>query len=431
SAARPAGAPAARAAGGPAAPCAGETVDGPSVEDLAWIETWRAVYDHAHTGTDRPAVGADFTGWNSSYDGTPIPVDEMREWRDATVARIREYRPRRVLEIGVGSGALLVPLAEHCEHYTGTDLSSVALDALDRDLREQRPALHRRVELRAQPGHVTDGLRTGGYDLIILNSVVQYFPSRDYLTEVLDVALGLLTPGGHIFVGDVRNLRLHDHLRAAVRQHAPSAAAVAGAEETELLVDPALWDSLARDRPQIVGVDLRVKRGRAHNELTRYRYDVVLSTAPAPAEAEAEVPAEVRSVMAIPAVAWGSQLTSLDQLSRFMATDVPAPLRVTGVPNRRLHSGPRADAAPDPEQFHVLAARHGMWAALTWSNEDAELLDVVLLPATTRPPLTGLLTRTGRDDDLTYRPLTNSPAARTVSTSGNDRRDLAPPGKGR
>ncbi|THJ74450.1 hypothetical protein [Candidatus Frankia alpina] len=127
-------------------------------------------------------------------------------------------------------------------------------------------------------------------------------------------------------------------------------------------------------------------------------------------------PAEVRSVTAIPTMAWGSQLANLDQLSRFMATDAPAPLRVTGVPNRRLHSGPRAHAAPDPEQFHALAARHGMWAALTWSDEDAELLDVVLLPATTRPPLTGLLTRTGRDDDLTHRPLANSPAARTVPT---------------
>lgn len=390
----------------PAAPAVGATVDGPSAEDLAWIETWRAVYDHAHKGTDSPVVGQDFTGWNSSYDGTPIPAEEMREWRDATVERTREYRPRRVLEIGVGSGALLVPLAEHCEHYTGTDLSSVAVDTLDRDLREQRPALHRRVELRAQLGHVADGLRASGYDLIILNSVVQYFPSRDYLSEVLDVALGLLTPGGHIFVGDVRNLRLHGHLRAAVRQHAPSPAAVAGAGDTELLVDPALWDDLARGRPQIVGVDLRVKRGRAHNELTRYRYDVVLSTAPA----------EVRSVTAIPTMAWGSQLANLDQLSRFMATDAPAPLRVTGVPNRRLHSGPRAHAAPDPEQFHALAARHGMWAALTWSDEDAELLDVVLLPATTRPPLTGLLTRTGRDDDLTHRPLANSPAARTVPT---------------
>jgi len=41
-------------------------------------------------------------------------------------------------------------------------------------------------------------------DTVILNSVVQYFPNIDYLRLVLERAVDLVSPGGRIFVGDVR-----------------------------------------------------------------------------------------------------------------------------------------------------------------------------------------------------------------------------------
>ncbi|HEV3052981.1 MAG TPA: amino acid adenylation domain-containing protein, partial [Longimicrobium sp.] len=46
-------------------------------------------------------------GWNSSYTGEPIPAGEMREWVEGAAASLRELRPRRVLEIGAGTGLLL------------------------------------------------------------------------------------------------------------------------------------------------------------------------------------------------------------------------------------------------------------------------------------------------------------------------------------
>ena len=65
--------------------------------------------------------GMDFRGWNSSYTGDPIPLEEMVEWRSATVDRIMALQPRRVLEIGVGSGLLLSQIAPRCERYVATD----------------------------------------------------------------------------------------------------------------------------------------------------------------------------------------------------------------------------------------------------------------------------------------------------------------------
>ncbi|MFC7642235.1 hypothetical protein ACFQX6_15685 [Streptosporangium lutulentum] len=54
---------------------------------------------------------------------------------------------------------------------------------------------------------MTEGMPASYFDTIVINSVIQYFPSIDHLTEVIRGAMGLLAPGGALFVGDVRNLR--------------------------------------------------------------------------------------------------------------------------------------------------------------------------------------------------------------------------------
>ena len=54
---------------------------------------------------------------------------------------------------------------------------------------------------------------------MILNSVVQYFPSLDYLLRVLHQAVAAAAPGGAIFLGDVRSLPLLAAFHASVEVH--------------------------------------------------------------------------------------------------------------------------------------------------------------------------------------------------------------------
>ncbi|MCE0445929.1 class I SAM-dependent methyltransferase [Streptomyces tricolor] len=54
----------------------------------------------------------------------------MRAWVEETVARIGALRPRRVLEIGCGTGLLLFRIAPGCALYHGTDVSAEAVDRL-------------------------------------------------------------------------------------------------------------------------------------------------------------------------------------------------------------------------------------------------------------------------------------------------------------
>ncbi|GIG87190.1 non-ribosomal peptide synthetase [Plantactinospora endophytica] len=388
--------------------------------ESARVDDWQRLHELLYTAGRTERFGENFTGWNSSYDGLPIPLAEMREWRDRTVERILALRPRRVLELGVGSGLLLAKVAPEVESYWGTDLSPAAIEAL-RDEVAAVPALAGRVELRAQPADVTDGLPTGFFDTIVLNSVLQYFPSVDYLADVLRRAVALLAPGGSVFVGDVRNLRLHRTLRGAIEagRRRPDAdgrpAALAAVEqalswEGELLLDPEFFPALAREVPAIARVDVEVKRGRAHNELTRYRYDVVLRTA-------ATDPSTVDEAVERP---WHDEPAGLTGLADRLDSARPAVLRVTGVPNARLDAdltayrnlsgapAPTAEngaaGAPgvDPEAVYELAGRHGYRVAVTWSGTaDDGRLDLLFshpdaAPATPayRPePVSGSLDR--------------------------------------
>ena len=215
----------------------------------------------------------------------------MAEWRSATVDRIMALQPRRVLEIGAGSGLLLSQIAPQCERYVATDMSAVAIDNLARSFEQLQIPWRDRVQLLTQPAHVTEALPQGYFDTIVLNSVIQYFPNGGYLADLIDNAMDLLAPGGSLFIGDVRNHTLQGAFQTAValaRTTATDAAEVrqrvqrAMVSEPELLLAPEFFTTWAADHPSVAGLDIQVKRGSADNELNRYRYDVIVHKSPTP-----------------------------------------------------------------------------------------------------------------------------------------------------
>ncbi|MEU8383212.1 amino acid adenylation domain-containing protein, partial [Streptosporangium sp. NPDC048865] len=289
------------------------------------LAEWRQIYDAEYTEIGTAVHTEDFAGWDSSYDGSPIPLEHMREWRETTVARIEDLRPRRMLEIGVGTGLLLSRLAPGREEYWGTDFAAPVIAKLAADLGPGSP-----VRLSCQAAHDTTGLPAGHFDTIVVNSVVQYFPSAGYLADVITAAMDLLAPGGALFVGDVRDLRSVRCLHAAIQLgrggggdggDGTGTAAVDRAVrmEKELLLDPAFFASLGL----AARVEVRTKRGACHNELTRHRYDVTLWKAPV-ASLDAQ-PAET------PVVDWAGP----DDLAARLAGR-SGPLRVRAVPDPRL-----------------------------------------------------------------------------------------------
>ncbi|MFF9780606.1 amino acid adenylation domain-containing protein, partial [Streptomyces sp. NPDC013978] len=350
------------------------------------IAMWQETYEQLYEADPGREFGEDFSGWNSSYTGGELPLAEMREWRAATVDRVLALRPRRVLEIGCGTGLILSQVAPHVTEYWGTDLSASVVGQLRARL-GNRPDLVGKVTVRAGAAHETQGLPEGRFDTVVINSVVQYFPNADYLAEVLRAAARLLAPGGTIFLGDVRNLRTLRTFRTAVELRragafADPAAVRAAVEqslttEKELLLDPDFFTDLAAREPLFAGADITLRAGSHHNEMSRHRYDVTLRRAPADDSHHSHHGGRERTLT------WGTDLATADALEEVL--NHGGPVRVVGIPNARLVregaalralagpgaaeaagllDGPVPAEALDPDAVHALGAR------CTWGARD-------------------------------------------------------------
>lgn len=356
------------------------------------LDEWRGVWAETYQ-TQTALIGPNFTGWKSSYTGEAIPEPEMQEWLTNTIARIRALKPSKVLEIGCGVGLLLQHLAPDCATYVGTDFSNSAIDHL-RQWMGARPDL-KHVRLEQAAAMDLNRFAAESFDMIILNSVIQYFPDAEYLTSVLEQAVRLLSEGGKIFLGDVRHYGLLPTFQCGVQlarvdvhtkvDRLKGRIASAIAEEKELLVDPRFFELLPRSLSGIAAIDIELKRGRMCNELTAYRYDVTLhagaSMAPRPVYKR---------------VQWGDAIQSLSQLEGMLRDRRSDAIGVGGVPNRRLAKDVAAQefireatsrataeslrdrlrALPadgvDPEAFWDLGLAHGYDVQVTWGGESAQ-----------------------------------------------------------
>jgi amino acid adenylation domain-containing protein len=256
------------------------------------VAQWQMVHDDEVFNQTAPLADPTFniSGWNSSYTGEPIPDEEMREWVDDAVDRILSLEPKRALELGCGTGLLLFRLAPHCESYVGTDFSPAALSYVRQQLSDDKVVL-----LERSADDFRD-IEPNSFDAVILNSVVQYFPSVVYLLRVLENAVKSIRSGGFVFVGDVRSLPLLEAFHTSVelaKADAPLSPEELQrlvrkriADEEELILDPALFVALKEHLPRVSHVEILPKRARVQNEMTRFRYQVVIhvgeQTAPDP-----------------------------------------------------------------------------------------------------------------------------------------------------
>ncbi|NKB76040.1 MAG: amino acid adenylation domain-containing protein [Gammaproteobacteria bacterium] len=248
------------------------------------LAQWEAVFDASYE--DIPEQGdprLNLAGWSSSLSGQNIAEIEMREWIDETVNRISGLQGEAVLEVGCGTGLLLSRLAPDRQYY-GTDISQSSLKYIEH-LKSQLPELQGVTTLQADASDFSQ-TPTAFFDLVILNSVIQYFPDTHYLQSVIEQAIDAMTVRGKVFLGDVRDFNLAKAFYCAVESTRSTETmnvltleqrvSNSSLKEEELMIAPNFFHELKRDHPQISHVQILLKRGEHNNELTRFRYDVVL-----------------------------------------------------------------------------------------------------------------------------------------------------------
>ncbi len=355
-----------------------------------WRDVWNETYSRQAADAGQPDPTFDISGWRSSYTGEPIPADEMREWVDQTVGNILALHPSRVLEIGCGTGLLLYRIAPSCASYTGVDISPATIDRLS--------TLTAARGLRQVSLHVADALNaaarlTDPVDVVVINSVAQYFPTIEYLVEVIERVLPRVAAGGHIFLGDIRSLPLLEAFHTAVALH--QADPLANTErvsqrvderlshEAELVIDPAFFDALRRHLPRLTSARVSLKRGRARNELTSFRYDVVL---------DVDGPGDV----VIPAAVDAGADWSIEDVRRQLAAQ-PSAIIIRGLDNPRvrgdvaaarllrspdrpsivqeLRQSLRTSRGLDPSELHALSDAYDVMT--TWSPAGPDKYDAI------------------------------------------------------
>ncbi|HLP61503.1 MAG TPA: AMP-binding protein, partial [Candidatus Deferrimicrobium sp.] len=219
-------------------------------------------------------------GWLTSYTGQPFTAAEMEEYSRNITVKLTPllHKDMRVLEIGCASGLSMFSLAPLVGFYYGTDLSNVIIE---KDKETAREKGLENIRLDCLPAHEIEKLAEKNFDLVIMNSVIQSFHGHNYLRKVIGKVIDLIGEKGYIYIGDVMD---HDKKAALEQEMLAFKWANKGKGyktktdwSAELFVARAFFNDIPVDFPCIQEVSITEKIYTHENELTKFRYDVLMT----------------------------------------------------------------------------------------------------------------------------------------------------------
>jgi len=218
-------------------------------------------------------------GWKSSYTGEWLSREVMDDYADNIRVKLLPYLnpATRVLEIGCSSGISLLRIAPLVGSYYGTDLSQTILSWTEREIARAGVS---NVRLRSFPAHETHCVEERGFDVVIMNSVIECFSGYNYLRDVLRQAIERMAERGVIFLGNLWDLDLKDRF---VKSLIEFRAANAGKgyrtkvdRSEDLYVCRDFLRDLQHEFPEIGAIEFSETLGTAQSELSEHGFDAIL-----------------------------------------------------------------------------------------------------------------------------------------------------------
>lgn len=216
-------------------------------------------------------------GWFNSYSQEPFSVEEMSEFTENVLEKVKAKlsKEKKVLEIGCGSGLIMRKIAPQVATYVATDISPKLVTQLQADVHKEG---FDNVKVQCLTATEVGALNIDDFDLIILNSVVQYFSGFGYLRKVIEQCLDILAEEGTIFLGDImdlgsRDALIHDHVEyKKIHKDAKTKLDF----NDELFLPKNYFEHLLQTDPRIKYAEVSDKIYTIENELTKFRYDASL-----------------------------------------------------------------------------------------------------------------------------------------------------------
>src|SRR5262249_22894441 len=156
------------------------------------------------------------------------------------------------------------------KEYVGIDLSSEILAKTEQEVKKRKL---NNISLKCIPAHEIDTLDKKGFDVIILNSVIQCFNGHNYLLDVLSKCITLLNDKGIIFAGDIMDQDKKDELAESTLQFRKDNAGKGFTTKTdwsvELFVSKNFFNNLHFHFTEVEQVKHLEKIYTVENELTK------------------------------------------------------------------------------------------------------------------------------------------------------------------
>jgi amino acid adenylation domain-containing protein len=294
------------------------------------VTLWKDVFD----STYQSGAGTDITyntaGYVSSYTGQSFTAEQVNSHLQPIIRQVQSWNPKTILDIGCGTGLTMHQLIGNCSEYYAVDFSEDALLALNTGSTAGDKNLLARIKTLKTEASELNNVPAGHFDVIVLNSVLQYCPDSNYVFRVLRKSLDALKDKGSIVIGNVRSLKSRDAFYASVEvakaENKPNLSILKEAiearigAENELFIDYGFFELLPDYFPEISAVEIRLKYEDPIDEFRKFRYDVIVCKGKKTASPDLDIN-------------YKTEKSPLEKIENILHTHNPKAVLVTNIPN--------------------------------------------------------------------------------------------------
>ncbi len=146
--------------------------------------------------------------WSNFWKGDPVLFRTvMQKSTEYAAEKLCEYnlvnKNTQLLDFGCGPGYLAVALEGRLKTYVGADISGDYINTARRKMEHTDYSQFHLISEKESGAFLPNELAGRKFNVIIILSVIQYFPSKTEVLSLLKKCRSLLSPDGKIIMADV------------------------------------------------------------------------------------------------------------------------------------------------------------------------------------------------------------------------------------